>query len=51
MTKAVAGDIVSVAGFQETTVTHTLNLIGNSHVIPVSYIIYQQSLFSNLSSH
>eukprot|EP00331_Platyophrya_macrostoma_P003109 CAMPEP_0176412666 /NCGR_PEP_ID=MMETSP0127-20121128/4270_1 /TAXON_ID=938130 /ORGANISM="Platyophrya macrostoma, Strain WH" /LENGTH=642 /DNA_ID=CAMNT_0017792361 /DNA_START=66 /DNA_END=1994 /DNA_ORIENTATION=+ len=34
MQKAVAGDIISLAGFQETTVTHTLNVHGNSHVLP-----------------
>ena len=32
---AVAGDIVSIAGFEKTTVTHTINSIGNTSVIPV----------------
>lgn len=29
MKKAVAGDIVSIAGFSNSTVTHTLNAHGN----------------------
>jgi GTP-binding protein len=38
---AVAGDIVSVSGFEKTTVTHTINAAGNTVVIPVSiFIIY-----------
>ena len=32
--KAYAGDIVSIAGIQNGTVGHTLNSIGNTHVIP-----------------
>ncbi len=31
---AVAGDIVSIAGFEKATVTHTLNALTHSHVIP-----------------
>lgn len=34
MTKAVAGDIVSIAGLNNGTVTHTLNEAGKSVVIP-----------------
>lgn len=29
MKRAVAGDIVSIAGFSSSTVTHTLNAYGN----------------------
>ncbi len=35
---AVAGDIVSIAGFEKTTVTHILNTLGNVNVIPVILI-------------
>jgi len=35
MSKAVAGDIVSIAGFTNATVTHTLNEYGKTTVIPV----------------
>ena len=31
---AVAGDIVSIAGFEKASVTHTLNALTHSHVIP-----------------
>ncbi len=34
---AVAGDIVSIAGFEKTTVTNTLNTIGNNAVIQVFF--------------
>jgi len=37
MAKAVAGDIVSIAGFTNATVNHTLNEIGKGIVIPVSF--------------
>ncbi len=33
---AVAGDIVSIAGFEKSTVTHTINAVGNNQVIPVN---------------
>ena len=32
---AVAGDIVSIAGIEKSTVTHTLNESGKTEVIPV----------------
>lgn len=35
MNKAVAGDIVSIAGFTNATVNHTLNEPGKNVVIPV----------------
>lgn len=35
LNSAVAGDIVSIAGFEKTTVTNTLNTIGGTSVIPV----------------
>lgn len=35
MNRAVAGDIVSIAGFSNSTVTDTLNNPGKTHVIPV----------------
>lgn len=35
---AVAGDIVSIAGFEKTTVTNTLNTLGTTNVIPVNLI-------------
>lgn len=31
---AVAGDIVSIAGFEKATVTHTMNSLQNNHIIP-----------------
>lgn len=31
---AYAGDIVSIAGIQSGTVGHTINTLGNKHVIP-----------------
>lgn len=34
MARAVAGDIVQVAGFPNAIVTHTLNEIGRTEVIP-----------------
>lgn len=34
MKRAVAGDIVSIAGFSNSTVTQTLNNVGNKHIIP-----------------
>lgn len=37
---AVAGDIVSIAGMEKTTVTNTLNSIGKTTVIPVNKKIY-----------
>ena len=36
MNKAVAGDIVSIAGLTNSTVTHTLNDYENEVVIPVN---------------
>ena len=39
MSKAVAGDIVSIAGFQTATVAHTLNELSKTVVIPVSLIL------------
>jgi predicted membrane GTPase involved in stress response len=35
MAKAVAGDIVSIAGLNNSTVTHTLNDYEHESVIPV----------------
>jgi len=35
MPKAVAGDIVSIAGLNNATVTYTLNEFGKNVVIPV----------------
>jgi GTP-binding protein len=32
---AVAGDIVSISGFEKTTVAHTINAIGGTVVLPV----------------
>jgi GTP-binding protein len=37
---AVAGDIVSIAGIEKSTVTNTLNSAGKSEVIPVIIIIF-----------
>ncbi len=39
LTEAVAGDIVSIAGFAEATVTNTMNAIGNKNIIPVNHLI------------
>ena len=36
MNKAVAGDIVSIAGFNNASVTHTLNESGKNSTIPVN---------------
>lgn len=33
LNKAYAGDIVQLAGFKDATVTHTINKVGNNHVI------------------
>jgi GTP-binding protein len=32
---AVAGDIVSISGFEKTTVSHTINSLGNNTILPV----------------
>jgi len=42
MPKAVAGDIVSIAGLGNGTVTHTLNNFGKNVVIPVIFISPQE---------
>jgi GTP-binding protein len=36
LSSAVAGDIVSIAGFEKSTVTNTLNTLGSTIVIPVN---------------
>lgn len=33
LNKAYAGDIVQLAGFKDATVTHTMNKVGNTHII------------------
>ena len=35
---AVAGDIISISGFEKTTVTHTINALGSNVILPVNYI-------------
>ena len=45
MSKAVAGDIVSIAGFQSATVSHTLNEMSKNVIIPVSF--YLSTLIDN----
>jgi GTP-binding protein len=43
---AVAGDIVSIAGIEKSTVTHTLNISGKNEIIPVLYFNnFKNSLF------
>lgn len=34
LTQAAAGDIISIAGFHNSTVGSTINKVGNTHVIP-----------------
>ena len=46
---AVAGDIVSIAGMEKTTVTNTLNSIGKTTVIPVNKKIFLLKLIFNFS--
>lgn len=47
---AVAGDIVSIAGFEKGTVTNTLNTLNNMTVIPVSLILLPL-VYSNRSPY
>jgi len=36
--KAYAGDIISIAGFNSSTVGHTINSLGKNFVIPVFFL-------------
>jgi GTP-binding protein len=49
---AVAGDIVSIAGIEKSTVTHTLNSVGGTTVIPVFYkhLNFYNNIFKSIFS-
>ncbi len=45
--QAFAGDIVSIAGFHNVTVGHTINTLGKSFVIPVWFLFPLTHIYPN----